>query len=54
MPRLYGDISEDHEKRFLYIKGCLGHKANGPALEEMIDRLEPQIKTEQKTRRKKA
>lgn len=37
--RLYGDISPDHEVKFLFIKGALGCKANGEALEKMIDKL---------------
>ncbi|NIV97902.1 hypothetical protein GWN26_01615 [Candidatus Saccharibacteria bacterium] len=44
--RLYGDVSPEHETKFLFIKGAFGCKNNGEALEIMIERLTPQIRKE--------
>jgi len=42
--RIYGDISPDHEAEFLFIKGALGCKNNGEALEKVIDAISPQVR----------
>jgi len=44
--RLYGDISPNHESNFLFIKGALGCKSNGEALERMIEKLIGPIRKE--------
>ena len=42
--RIYGEISHRHEADFLLIKGVLGCKNNGEVLQQMIDRLAPQLR----------
>lgn len=42
--RLYGDISAEHEANFLLIKGALGCKNNGEALEQVIELTTPIIR----------
>lgn len=44
--RLYGDVSERHEKDFLFIKGVFGCKNNGEVLEKMIDKVTPIVQKE--------
>ena len=44
--RIYGEVSPDHETKFLFIRGVFGSQNNGDALEKMIDRLHPEIKKE--------
>ena len=46
--RIYGDVSPQHESAFLFIKGALGCKNNGEALEQMIERVMPGLKKEPK------
>ena len=49
--RLYGDISPEHEKDFLFIKGVYGCKNNGEALEKMIETVNPQARKEAASRK---
>lgn len=49
--RLYGDISPDHERDFLFIKGVYGCKSNGDALEKMIEKLTPLVRKEAASRK---
>ena len=49
--RLYGDISPDHEKDFLFIKGVYGCKSNGDAIEKMIETVSPIARKEAATRK---
>lgn len=44
--RVYGDITDGHEKAFLFIKGVYGCKSNGDAMEKMIEIVEPIAKKE--------
>lgn len=44
--KLFCDISEEHEKAFMLIKGALGAKTNGEALERIIERTMPGIRKE--------
>lgn len=45
--RLYGEISEAHEKDFRFIKGFFGCKNNGEALQKMIAQIVPILRTPQ-------
>ena len=49
--RLYGDISPEHEKDFLFIKGVYGVKNNGEALEKMIETVTPLVRKEAASRK---
>lgn len=44
--RVYGDISDSHEKAFLFIKGVYGCRNNGDAMEKMIEIVTPLAKKE--------
>jgi len=44
--RICGEITPGHELSFLFIKGALGCKNNGDAMELMIDRVCPIIQKE--------
>jgi len=43
--RIYGEISESHEKDFLFIKGVYGLKNNGDVLEKIIELSLPEVKS---------
>ncbi len=49
--RLYGDVSPKHEKDFLFIKGVIGCKNNGDALEKMIEKLTPLVRKDLASRK---
>jgi hypothetical protein len=38
MPRLFGDISEEQNEKFKFLKGLNGSKTNGEALGKIIDK----------------
>jgi hypothetical protein len=44
--RLYGDVSVDHERDFLFIRGVYGCKNNGDALEKIIELALPLARKE--------
>lgn len=35
--RLVGEVSKAHEMKFIAVKGLLGSKSNGDALEKIVD-----------------
>jgi len=41
--KICGEVTAQHEHSFLFIKGALGCKANGDAIEKMIERVYPVI-----------
>ena len=44
--RLYGDISPQHERDFIFIKGVYGCKNNGEVWEKMIEIVSPMARKE--------
>jgi len=42
--RIYGEVSESHEKDFLFIKGVYGLKNNGDVLEKIIELSLPEVR----------
>jgi len=42
--RIYSDIDQEHESKFLFLKGFYGAKNNGDCLEAVIDLAFPIVK----------